>query len=239
VAQGLLWPDSLVHLNPGFEPASTVDELVNANALDARCREIFLRDKPSTSSGEPLRLHWQQEEGFPVTIQRISHMLTTSEGSDKSLAHIISIVSHVLRRGSGQGMQAIILSPMSALVSSQINELTRFLEYGFPDGRGLVTLARYTGQEDDDERGSIMADPPRHPADKLHHARAGPKPPGGAAKTGPRGGWHAQQRNIPSQKVGRRGRFRREALNRGLEPNKGGPFSVTSRQGPDVGLREG
>ena len=160
VAQGLLWPDPLIQLNPGFEPASTIDELVNANVLDARCREIFLRDKTPTSSGEPLRLHRHQDDAIRVALQCVSYILTTGTGSGKSLAYIIPIVNHVLHRGSGKGIQAIIVYPMNALVNSQINELTRFLNYGFPDGRCPVTFARYTGQEDDDERRRIMADPP-------------------------------------------------------------------------------
>ena len=48
----------------------------------------------------------------------------------------------------------------------------------------------------------------------------------------------AQLAKIPSQKVGRHWRFRREALDRWLEANLGVPPAMTQRQGPDVRQRE-
>lgn len=87
-------------------------------------------------------------------------MLTTGTGSGKSLAYIIPIVDHVLRRGPGKGVQAIVVYPMNALANSQSGELEKFLQRGYPDGRGPVTFARYTGQESDEVRQRIIADPP-------------------------------------------------------------------------------
>ena len=49
---------------------------------------------------------------------------------------------------------------MNALANSQYGELKKFLRYGYPDGKGPVTFARYTGQESDEERNLIIAKPP-------------------------------------------------------------------------------
>jgi ATP-dependent helicase YprA (DUF1998 family) len=49
---------------------------------------------------------------------------------------------------------------MNALANSQRHELEKFLTYGFGRGRELVTFARYTGQESDEERQTILANPP-------------------------------------------------------------------------------
>jgi ATP-dependent helicase YprA (DUF1998 family) len=49
---------------------------------------------------------------------------------------------------------------MNALANSQYGELTKFLNHGYPDGKGPVTFARYTGQESDEERQTIIANPP-------------------------------------------------------------------------------
>ena len=49
---------------------------------------------------------------------------------------------------------------MNALANSQHGELEKFLKYGYPDGKGPVTFARYTGQESDEERQKIIASPP-------------------------------------------------------------------------------
>jgi ATP-dependent helicase YprA (DUF1998 family) len=49
---------------------------------------------------------------------------------------------------------------MNALANSQFGELQKFLQLGYPDGKGPVTFARYTGQERDEERTAIVAEPP-------------------------------------------------------------------------------
>ena len=53
-------------------------------------------------------------------------MLTTGTGSGKSLVYIIPIVDHVLRHGSGRGIQALVVYPMNALANSQEGELEKF-----------------------------------------------------------------------------------------------------------------
>jgi len=69
-------------------------------------------------------------------------------------------VNHVLENGSGKGIQAIIVYQMNALANSQFGELKKFLNHGYPDGRGPVTFRRYTGQEKDEQRKEIIANPP-------------------------------------------------------------------------------
>ena len=67
-----------------------------------------------------------------------SYVLTTGTGSGKSLAYIVPIVDHVLRNGSGRGIQAIVVYPMNALANSQGEELKKFLEKGYPEGQPPV-----------------------------------------------------------------------------------------------------
>jgi len=87
-------------------------------------------------------------------------VLTTGTGSGKSLAYIVPAVDHILRRGSGQGVRALVVYPMNALANSQFNELRKFLCHGYPDGRGPVTFAAYTGQEREEARQRILENPP-------------------------------------------------------------------------------
>ena len=157
---GLLWPETLIQLNPSFEPGRTIDELADEGVLHVGCRKVF-RIKPDIrSEGRPLRLHRHQEEAVRVARRGDNYVLTTGTGSGKSLAYMVPIVDHVLRRGAGRGVQAIVVYPMNALANSQHGELEKFLRHGFPDGRGPVRFACYTGQESDEQKQAIVANPP-------------------------------------------------------------------------------
>jgi hypothetical protein len=158
---GSLWPDPLIQLNPTFKPGGTVDELVRLGVLEHGCSQVFRREKTAAvGSGEDLLFHQHQEDAIRKAKEGRNYVLTTGTGSGKSLAYIVPIVDHVLRAGSGRGIQAIIIYPMNALANSQFGELEKFLKLGFADGRGPVTFERYTGQEDEETRTRIIATPP-------------------------------------------------------------------------------
>ncbi len=157
---GRLWPDPLVQLNPSFEPGETVDRLVADGVLASECARIFRRDKDDAGFGQPLRLHRHQQEAVKAARRGGSYVLTTGTGSGKSLSYFIPIVDHVLRHGSRRGIQAIVVYPMNALCNSQMEELRKFLRRGYRADGEPVTFARYTGQESDQERGHIAANPP-------------------------------------------------------------------------------
>jgi len=158
--EGLLWPDPLIQLNPCFEPGESIDELVDARILHDECRSIFRLKSGPADSGKTLRLHRHQSEAVKVASTGRNYVLTTGTGSGKSLAYIVPIVDHVLRNGSGRGIQAIVVYPMNALANSQLNELEKFINFGYPDGRGRVTFRRYTGQESSEQQGEIVGNPP-------------------------------------------------------------------------------
>lgn len=157
---GLLWPEPLIQLNPAFQPAHYVDELVAENVLHKTCKAIFRRKSPENTGGSQLRLHKHQEDAIRVAQSGKNYVLTTGTGSGKSLSYIIPIVDFILKNGSGKGVQAIIVYPMNALANSQRGELQKFINLGFPDNKGPVTFGRYTGQESDEEKNEIMANPP-------------------------------------------------------------------------------
>jgi ATP-dependent helicase YprA (DUF1998 family) len=156
--QGVFWPNPLIQLNPSFASGGTMQELVAEGVLHPECNRIFLKNKQS--GGQTLRLHRHQREAIEIAREGHHYILTTGTGSGKSLAYIVPIVDHVLKRGSGKGIQAIIVYPMNALANSQAGELHKFLNEGYPQGQTPVTFARYTGQESEDERRQIMTHPP-------------------------------------------------------------------------------
>jgi len=163
---GLLWPEPLIQLNPSFEVGATVDELVATGVLHPECSRIFRRkpdpgkpDPQLPPEGRPIRLHRHQVEAIEAAREGANYVLTTGTGSGKSLTYLVPIVDDALRN-PGRGVKAIVVYPMNALANSQVHELEKFLTYGYPDGRGPVRFARYTGQETEEEREAIIADPP-------------------------------------------------------------------------------
>ncbi|HEX5501081.1 MAG TPA: DEAD/DEAH box helicase, partial [Thermomicrobiales bacterium] len=159
---GLLWPAPLIGLNPTFAPGSWVADLVAEGALHAACARVFqIKPDPADRAlDRPLRLHRHQRDAVLTARAGRNYVLTTGTGSGKSLAYLVPIVDRVLREGSGRGIRAIVVYPMNALANSQYGELEKFLRHGYPDGRGPVTFARYTGQEGEEERRAIVARPP-------------------------------------------------------------------------------
>ncbi|MGK4008494.1 DEAD/DEAH box helicase [Sorangium sp. So ce1036] len=160
LADGFLWPQPLIQLNPAFEPGEPLRKLVDDGVLHPECLKIFAVKDGSGRGGTPIRLHRHQVEGIHAARAGESYVLTTGTGSGKSLSYIVPIVDHVLRRGSGKGIQALVVYPMNALANSQQGELEKFLCRGYADGRPPVTFRRYTGQESDEERREILANPP-------------------------------------------------------------------------------
>lgn len=159
-ANGSQWPAPWVALNPSFASGGRIDELVAAGLLHSECERIFrIKAGDSDAGREPITLHQHQRDAVEIARTGASYVLTTGTGSGKSLAYIVPIVDQVLRRGTGRGVQAIVVYPMNALANSQVEELKKFLEHGY-GGRPPVTFKRYTGQESREERDAILADPP-------------------------------------------------------------------------------
>ena len=157
---GTLWPEPLLQLNPNFQSGGTIDDLVRQGVLHSDCERIFRFDKSDAAPlGKQLFLHEHQRQAIILAKSHKSYVLTSGTGSGKSLTYIVPIVDHVLRHGSGHGIQAIIVYPMNALVNSQDEELRKFLEKGFADGKPPVRFARFTGQRGEDHT-LIRSDPP-------------------------------------------------------------------------------
>src|SRR5690606_15363448 len=157
--RGSLWPEPLLQLNPSFAPGAALDDLVKAGTLHEQCGRVFRAGKTDDDPvGSPMRLYRHQVEAIQVARGGHDYVVTTGTGSGKSLTYIIPIVDHVLRGGSGNGLEAIVVYPMNALANSQEGELEKFLKAGFE--RPPVTFKRYTGQESLEEKLAIVKDPP-------------------------------------------------------------------------------
>ncbi len=164
--EGVFWPEALIQLNPNFQPGAWVDDLVQEGFLHPECKRIFRKGKaPDYSTqieeaGMPMRLYKHQLDAIYVARDGYNYVLTTGTGSGKSLAYIIPIVDYALRHRAQPGIKAIVIYPMNALANSQYLELEKFLRHGYGRGEEPVTFARYTGQESEETRKQIIANPP-------------------------------------------------------------------------------
>lgn len=166
VQSGAQWPDPWLSLNPFFQSGGSISELVSEGVLTEGCKPIFKVKNDLTDPGtRELVLHQHQRDAIESARTGSAYVLTTGTGSGKSLAYIVPIVDRVLRDRAAnpqapKSVKAFIVYPMNALANSQQEELKKFLTFGFGEGKEPVTYARYTGQEKDEERQRILANPP-------------------------------------------------------------------------------
>ena len=140
----------MVQLNPAFVPGGEIGQLVAEGLLHPECERIFRVGKTADGApGKPLLLHKHQDDAIRIAKRRELYVLTTGTGSGKSLSYFIPIIDDVLRRRAAgrKGISAIVVYPMNALCNSQMDELERFLRFGYAKAAEPVRFARYTGQE--------------------------------------------------------------------------------------------
>lgn len=153
------WPEPLLQLSPHFAIGPSMEELATRGEVHATTAAIFGLPH-SDGTFESLRLHAHQAQALAAASHGESFVVTTGTGSGKSLCFFIPIVDAVVRArsaGSVGKTTAIIVYPMNALANSQIEEVAKFLQNVAPTP---VSVARYTGQESDDERRRIASNPP-------------------------------------------------------------------------------
>lgn len=159
---GEYWPSPLIQLNPSFVGGGSIGALVEEGLLHPECSRIFRWGKDK-GDGVELLLHRHQREAIVIARAGGSLVVISGTGSGKSLGYMIPIINRVLeereRGDQSKRIRAIVIYPMNALCNSQIEELQKYLGWGYPDGP-RVTFARYTGQESEEEREKIKNDPP-------------------------------------------------------------------------------
>lgn len=160
-AKGRYWPEPLIQINPNYLRAQNVEELVAEGSLHPTCAKLF-RFKDSDGTSRPVRLFKHQQEAISKDAKGESYVVTTGTGSGKSLAFFIPIINRILYQKAADPTKrtsAVIIYPMNALANSQMEEVNKFLGNLGP-AAGLLTVERYTGQEDTATRARIAANPP-------------------------------------------------------------------------------
>ena len=157
---GSQWPEPWLSLNPSYATGGTPAELVTEGLLHEGCERVFrVKEQPDIPAVFPSRF-----TATSATLSR-SQLLGTPSCSPRAPAQAsrsrtwcpLSTESY---EPGQRGVKAIVVYPMNALANSQMFELEKFLQFGYANGEGPVTFARYTGQESPDERRQVLARPP-------------------------------------------------------------------------------
>jgi ATP-dependent helicase YprA (DUF1998 family) len=116
-ASGRFWPEPLISINPHFERAESIQDLVDGGSLHADTARVF------RAGGEPITLHRHQAQAVAKATAGQSFVVTTGTGSGKSLCFFVPIIDAAIRaRAAGEAprTRAIVIYPMNALANSQI-----------------------------------------------------------------------------------------------------------------------
>jgi superfamily II DNA/RNA helicase len=150
---GKLWPEPLIQFNPAFRKAGRIDGLTGKLDLHPGLAHAF--------SGFHMFEH--QVDAIRHGIKETDFVVTSGTGSGKSLTYVASIFQHLLSNPAAEGIQAIIVYPMNALINSQREALEGFAE-SYKKHAGAVDFPirfeQYTGQEKQEQRDVTKAKPP-------------------------------------------------------------------------------
>jgi superfamily II DNA/RNA helicase len=152
INQGKYWPEPLIQFNPSFEEGESIEKLCESGIVHPEVSNIF--------KGYALFKH--QAEALKKGVVGSDFIVTSGTGSGKSLIFLGTIFDYLLKKKENKGIKAVIVYPMNALINSQGDEINKYREnYKKTTGKDFpITFAKYTGQEDAEERERIKIELP-------------------------------------------------------------------------------
>lgn len=154
---GNLYPEPLIQFNPSFESGGSVEDLINKGTLLKAFNNIFY-----DAENKSWEIYKHQTEAIIKGNEGRGFVVTSGTGSGKSLTYISTIFNYLFKNAAKPGIKAIIVYPLNALINSQELALIGFEEnYRKRTGNSLpFTYAKYTGQEKQEDRDKVIANPP-------------------------------------------------------------------------------
>lgn len=153
LAAGKLWPEPLLQFNPAYEQAGPVAAVAESGLLHPALVDIF----------KDYSLYRHQVEAIELGTRGKDFVVTSGTGSGKSLTYIASIFHSLLTNPQPEGVTAIIVYPMNALINSQTKEI-EFYRDNYEQATGQkfpITFGQYTGQEREEARQRMRENPPQ------------------------------------------------------------------------------
>lgn len=124
-----------IEVSPTYESSISIDELAKGDKTWKPIAD-YLSKKDHKRNTQPLYKH--QILALQASKDK-NYIVATGTGSGKTESFIYPIVNYCLKN-KGEGVRALIIYPLNALVEDQIERLANLL-----DGSG-ITFGRYTGQ---------------------------------------------------------------------------------------------
>ncbi|MDL1982732.1 MAG: DEAD/DEAH box helicase [Deltaproteobacteria bacterium] len=149
INQGKFWPEPLIQFNPSFEQGESAQSLCDKGILHPDLSKIF----------KNYDLFKHQVEAIKKGCKGLDFVVTSGTGSGKSLTFLGTIFDYLLKNKTGAGIKAVIVYPMNALINSQFKGIKEYRDsYKNTTGKDFpITYAKYTGQEDEEERKRIKS----------------------------------------------------------------------------------
>lgn len=146
--KGIFLPEPLIQFNPSFQSAESVEDLIKQGTFHRDLKRVF----------GSFNLYKHQVEAIKKGIRGESFVVTSGTGSGKSLTYLASIFNQILNSEKTEGIKAILVYPMNALINSQEEEIKKYEQNygpGFP-----ITYGKYTGQESLEKREELAVRKP-------------------------------------------------------------------------------
>ncbi|MBN2280819.1 MAG: DEAD/DEAH box helicase [Candidatus Marinimicrobia bacterium] len=167
-------PEPLIQFNPSFDKGEKLEDLVSEGKIHSELPKIF---------GD-FNLYKHQVEAIKIGIQDKGFIVTSGTGSGKSLTYLATIFNKLLQNHNPDenGVKAILVYPMNALINSQEQEIKKY-QYQYlykkcvagttiPDDKKTldeqieyleeksgtkfpITFRKYTGQESRDVKDEV------------------------------------------------------------------------------------
>jgi ATP-dependent helicase YprA (DUF1998 family) len=146
--------DPFLELVPDYQPGVSLAELANEGVITERTAQIFANYFHGGENGDPSMIHLHEHQAQAirnVCAEGKNLVVCSGTGSGKTEAFLIPLVDQLIREHQagtlGDGVRAMILYPMNALVNDQIRRLRGVLRFAEE-----VRFGKFTGETETDVR---------------------------------------------------------------------------------------
>ncbi|MDR1897714.1 MAG: DEAD/DEAH box helicase [Prevotellaceae bacterium] len=109
-------PEPLIQFNPSYKTGLSIEDLSNTGVIHPDLKKIL----------GAINLYHHQVEAIKRGTNGEGFIVTSGTGSGKSLTFLATIFNDIITNGAGDGVKAIIVYPMNALINSQEEEIKKY-----------------------------------------------------------------------------------------------------------------